>query len=222
LLDIGPGVLEKLRKIKSDPIDIKAVFVSHLHVDHVLDLLALLKIRAYPPRRKLLIYGPRGIRDWIDLMTTDRRLFGYLSDLRCREILEIHECWEGFRKLEAGLALRTVPVNHFRGIAYRLEFPDGVSVTYSGDTAPDFRLIELSRGSTVLIHECSFPADSLRGKHTSDKDLVEIVKKAQPKILIVVHLYPEMENRISELLSKLRSAFAGEVYVPKDLDEIEV
>ena len=191
-------------------------------MDHVLDLPALIKIRAYPPRRKLSIYGPRGIRDWIDLMITDRRLFGYLSNLKCREILEIHECWEDSREIEPGVRLYTVPVEHFRGIAYKLEFPRGITITYSGDTIPDPRLIELARGSTILIHECSFPADKLKGKHTSDEDLVRIVKEVQPKILIAVHLYPEMENRVDELLSKLRAAFDGEVYVPKDLDEIEV
>ena len=214
--------MEKLRRIGADLSEIKAVFVSHLHVDHVLDLPALIKIRAYPPRRKLSIYGPRGIRDWIDLMITDRRLFGYLSNLKCHEILEIHECWEDSREIEPGVRLHTVPVEHFRGIAYKLEFPRGITITYSGDTIPDPRLIELTRGSTILIHECSFPADKLKGKHTSDEDLVRIVKEVQPKILIAVHLYPEMENRVDELLSKLRAAFDGEVYVPKDLDEIEV
>jgi len=222
LLDIGPGTIEKLRRIGIDPREIKAVLISHLHIDHVLDLLALLKIRTFPPRRILRIYGPSGILDWLDLMTTDRRLFGYLSDLRCKDIIRVHECWEDSRELEGGLRIRTTPVNHFRSVAYRLDLPNGVSITYSGDTAPDPKLVELGRGSTILIHECSFPADKLAGKHTSDLDLVEIARGIQPKILIAIHLYPEMEEKVDELISRLRSAFPGEVHIPEDMEVIEV
>jgi len=106
-------------------------------------------------------------------------------------------------------------------VAYRLEL-EGHSIVYSGDTAPDPKLLELARGCDILIHECSFPAERLLGKHTSDKDLIRIAAEVNPKILIVVHLYPEMESRVRELVNGLRKVFDGEVYVPKDLDVIEV
>ncbi len=222
LLDIGPGVIEKLRKLKIDLSEIKSVLITHLHVDHILDLPALIKIRAYLPRRTLKIYGPRGIGAWLDLILTDQRLFGYLSRLGCKEFLEVYECWKDARELEPGVKIYTTPVEHFNGIAYRLEFDDGTAITYSGDTSPDPRLVELARGSKVLIHECSFPAEKMRGKHTSDDDLVEIVREVQPEILIIVHLYPEMEPWVDRLRKKLKGVFSGEVYVPEDMSTIEV
>ena len=222
LLDIGPGTLEKLREMGVDPGEIKRVFVTHLHVDHVLDLLALIKIKAYLPERRLTIYGPRGISEWLDLLTTDNMLFGYLSRMGCKDYLDVHECWETSTTIENGIKLSTTPVEHFNGIAYRLDFLGGISLTYSGDTVPDDRLIDLARGSRILIHECSLPSDKMRGKHTSDEDLVEIVRELQPEILIVVHLYPEMEKQVDVLREKLRSAFAGKIYIPRDLTTIEV
>src|SRR3954454_4151457 len=49
VLDLGPGTLSELRR-HADFRTLDAVIVSHLHVDHVLDLLALRHALAYNPR----------------------------------------------------------------------------------------------------------------------------------------------------------------------------
>jgi len=221
LLDVGPGTIEKLRRVNVNPNDIRIILITHLHIDHVADLLPLIKIRAYSERRdKLKIYGPRGLRRFLDLLLRDHRLFGYLSRLGCINLIDVREVWEGSTQLH-NMQLHFTNVEHFNGVAYRLEL-EGHSIVYSGDTAPDPKLLELARGCDILIHECSFPAEKLLGKHTSDKDLIRIAAEINPKILIVVHLYPEMESRVKELINGLRRVFDGEVYVPKDLDVIEV
>src|SRR5918997_846170 len=47
-LDLGPGTLQELRR-HADFRALDAVVVSHMHVDHVLDLLALRHALAYNP-----------------------------------------------------------------------------------------------------------------------------------------------------------------------------
>lgn len=219
LLDIGPGTIEKLRRINVNPNDIKAVLITHLHIDHVGDLLPLIKIRAYGGGR-LRIYGPTGLREFLDLLLRDHRLFGYLSMLGCVDLIDVREFWRGSVQLDQ-MKLHFTNVEHFNGIAYRIEL-EGRSIVYSGDTILDMNLVRLARGCDVLIHECSFPAKKLLGKHTSDEDLMRIVAEINPRILIVVHLYPEMEEKVEELINGLRKVFSGEVYVPRDLDVIEV
>ena len=222
LLDIGPGTIEKLRKLGVNPNEIETVLVTHLHIDHVVDLLPLIKLRAYASdKRRLKIYGPKGIKEWLSLLITDQRLFGYLSRLGCPDLIDVHEKHSGSSLLNPDVKVSSTPVQHFGGIAYKLEL-DGRTITYSGDTPRDPKLIEFARGSTVLIHECSFPREKLFGKHTSDEDLIRIVSEVEPEILIVVHLYPEMEEREESLKRRLKDAFHGEVYIPRDLDIIEV
>lgn len=220
-MDIGPGVIEKLRRVGVDPESISVVAISHLHVDHVSDLLPLIKLRALGSRGRLRIFGPPGTGKWLDLLISDRRLFGYLSDLGCHEFIDLHEVWDGLVKLEPGIVLRSKPVEHFNGVAYRVDLASG-SITYSGDAMPDPRLIELARGTRVLIHECSFPADKLKGKHTSTEDLRRIVAEVDPEILIVTHIYPEMEEVLQEFVKELSKEFNGLIYAPKDLDVVEV
>ncbi len=221
LLDIGPGVIEKLRRIKVNPESIQAVLITHLHLDHVSDLLPLLKIKALTGGERLLILGSPRTGRWLDLMTTDRRLFGYLSDLRCRDVMEVHELWDDCLRIATGVRVCSKPVEHFDGIAYRIELDD-LSITYSGDTVPDQRLINLAEGSKILIHECSFPADKLRGKHTSAIDLLRIVAEVNPEILIITHLYPEMEEDLPRFYETLSKVFSGRIYAPKDLDVLQV
>ncbi len=221
LLDVGPGVIEKLRRVKVDLKSIQAVLITHLHLDHVSDLLPLLKIRALTEGEKLLILGPYQIGKWLDLMITDRRLFGYLSDLGCRDIVEVHELWDDCLTIKPGVRVCSKPVEHFRGVAYRIDLDD-LSIAYSGDAVPDRNLIDLARGSTVLIQECSFPADKLKGKHTSAEDLLKIVAEVNPEVLIITHLYPEMEDDLPRLFEMLSREFKGRFYAPKDLDVIEV
>ena len=48
VLDLGPGTLQELRR-HTDFRTLDAVIVSHMHVDHVLDLLALRHALAYNP-----------------------------------------------------------------------------------------------------------------------------------------------------------------------------
>jgi ribonuclease Z len=218
---VGPGVLEKLRRADVDPRSIDIILVTHLHLDHVSDLLPFIKLRALWNRRLLRVFGPPGMSRMLDLLISDRRIFGYLSDLGCRDLVELHEVWDDALELKPGIILRSKPVEHFNGVAYRIDLPS-TSITYSGDTTPDPRLIELARGTSILIHECSFPADRLKGKHTSAEDLMRIAGEVGPKMLVLTHIYPEMEERLQVFLEMLGERLGVKVYAPRDLDVIKV
>src|SRR5918997_3473544 len=58
-LDLGPGTLQELRR-HTDFRTLDAVVVSHMHVDHVLDLLALRHALAYNP-----LPAPAPMRVWL-------------------------------------------------------------------------------------------------------------------------------------------------------------
>src|SRR5215208_7265565 len=59
VLDLGPGTLQELRR-HTDFRTLGAVLVSHMHVDHVLDLLALRHALAYNP-----VPAPGSVPVWL-------------------------------------------------------------------------------------------------------------------------------------------------------------
>jgi ribonuclease BN (tRNA processing enzyme) len=68
VLDFGPGVLQELRK-HCDFRRLDAIVISHLHLDHTLDLGALRFALAYnpePPDRRIPLWMPPGGRAFLD------------------------------------------------------------------------------------------------------------------------------------------------------------
>ena len=65
LLDLGSGALGALHRY-ADPLAIDAVFLSHLHADHCLDLCGYYVMRKYHPdgqQPRIPVWGPVGTAD---------------------------------------------------------------------------------------------------------------------------------------------------------------
>ena len=106
-----------------------------------------------------------------------------------------------------------IPMEISPWFGLRLDSVDGKSVVFSGDTAPCDRLIELSQGADLLIHECTFPQTAIdfRSKagigtwaHTSPTDLGEIAVKSNVKSLVATHFghFDSHRPAVRELMSK--------------------
>src|SRR3712207_6490006 len=68
LIDCGEGTQQQLLRSVGRP-DLDAVFITHLHLDHWLGLLGMLKTFDLRARDKpLAVYGPPGLRRLIDAM----------------------------------------------------------------------------------------------------------------------------------------------------------
>ena len=68
MLDLGPGTLPELRR-HTDFRTLDGIIISHMHVDHVLDLLALRHALAYnpvPAPAPIPIWLPPGGREILD------------------------------------------------------------------------------------------------------------------------------------------------------------
>lgn len=67
LWDIGPGAVERIRKDYGEPANIKHVFISHGHLDHLADLLTLVNTRHLAElnrkRQPLTVYHSEPDRD---------------------------------------------------------------------------------------------------------------------------------------------------------------
>jgi ribonuclease Z len=85
LFDCGEGTQRQLLRSTVGLVDLREVFLTHFHADHVLGLPGMLKTFALRGREEaLVVYGPRGLQD---LLGSLKRVVGRLSyELRVVEL----------------------------------------------------------------------------------------------------------------------------------------
>ncbi len=100
----------------------------------------------------------------------------------------------------------------------------GLSIAYSGDTAPNSELASAAQGVSLLIHEATY-TNELKEKaseylHSTAAQAAEIATLAKAKRLALIHISPRYENN-QQHLQEARSIFQ-QSFAPNDLDVIEL
>jgi ribonuclease BN (tRNA processing enzyme) len=149
LLDLGQGAFPRLAA-KIEPSTVDAVFVSHLHPDHFIDLIALrhyLRWQFHPPRRVRVI-APDGLEGRLDALHDEPGFAAASLDI---EPLRVGDTTIGDITVEAA------PVTHTRDShAFRVTAPSGPGLVYSGDCGRADDLAALTRPGDILLSEVSF------------------------------------------------------------------
>jgi ribonuclease BN (tRNA processing enzyme) len=216
IFDLGAGVLHRLSCSLEDITKIEHIFISHLHVDHVSDMVALMQslwLSGY--ERTLNVYGPSGIVKMAALLG---EIFPYLKG---KIKIKYHQLERGFLAKVKEWTVLAFPVDHGDIEAYGFHIEaEGKRVVYSGDTRPCKEMIKHAKGADLLIHECSMP-DRMKGKqvaatHTTPGDLGKLAVEAEVKALVLVHMYPELLEELGDALRSIRSSYSGKIIVPRD------
>lgn len=204
LLDCGEGTYgqivrlygkERTREIMRQ---LQAVYVSHLHADHHIGLIALLKERQeLEPEKPLLLLAPRQIEPWLQFYNRQIESIADAYTLVANgELLEYPLTGEDVERLGI-VSIATCLVRHCPnafGVSLTLQAQhEGapIKVTYSGDTMPCDDLVELGRNSTVLIHEATMEDDleeEARIKtHSTISQAIQQGRDMQAKHIILTH-----------------------------------
>ena len=100
----------------------------------------------------------------------------------------------------------------------------GRKVTYSGDTRPCEKLIELARDSDVLIHEATYEdADqdkAIEHCHSTSKEAATIAKEANVKLLVLTHISTRYTTDLN-IKEEAKEIFENTV-VANDFTEINI
>jgi ribonuclease BN (tRNA processing enzyme) len=151
LLDLGNGSFGPLQGFV-DPGELDAVYLSHLHADHCLDVAPFVVWHRYSsraPRPRVPLYAPVG---------ADRRLaMAYDDDGDpLTDVFDFVFIGPGSFSL-GPFEVRTARTAHpIECNAVRLEAA-GRSLVYTGDTGPCERVVDLARGADVLLAEAAHP-----------------------------------------------------------------
>jgi ribonuclease BN (tRNA processing enzyme) len=227
LFDCGCGVLGRIVEAGYGHTDIDTVILTHLHLDHVGDVLALLKARWLSGATNAVhIYGPQGTQEWFGKVIAP---YDYLQDKFKVEITELSG-GEAFSPEGRGedtgddsIITCTPTIHSVPSLAYRVESKNK-AVVYTGDTEPSEMLFRFADGADAFIHECSFPLGFETTNHATPDMLTGMMQKYPLEVghLYLVHLYPHMQGREAEAVEHIIHYFKGNITIASDLMKIEV
>jgi ribonuclease BN (tRNA processing enzyme) len=196
LLDLGNGSFGALLGL-ADPNTVDALFLSHLHADHCLDVAPFVVWHRYSglsSGRRVPLFAPEG---------ADARLsLAYDGDgATLTDVFDFVVVTPG--TFEIGpFAVETTRTDHpVECHAVRLT-AGGRSLVYTGDTGPCSRVVDLARGADVLLAEAAHPPGPHlpKGLHLTGREAGEHAAAAGVGRLLLTHV-PAWVDEIGQLFA---------------------
>lgn len=218
VLDLGPSTLIELRK-HTDYRELDAIVISHLHMDHVLDLFILRFMLNYNPvkaNRKIPLYlPPDGIAFMAkaaDLWATDPdEVDDYFTG-----VFEMQE-YDPAQPLTVGSATITFAetAHVIPCWAMRIQPGDGEDLVYTADTGIGVDLDEFASGASVIIADSASALDDqpavIEGVHFNAPRAAEFASRAGCDHLILTHQWEERDPLRN--LEVARKHFQGRISI---------
>ena len=211
LIDLGSGATRNLIAANIDPLSVEAVFLTHLHFDHIADL-PVFVIGSWMSGKSgaPLIYGPPGTNEAIghlfeggafdvDIRARSqyRQRQGNMEALRP----DVRPMAPGVIFDDDTLKVTAMPVDHIPPdicACYGLKLESGgKTVVFSSDTKALPEMADFAKGADLLIHEATFPEAAIEYRaqngigtfsHTSPRELGRIAASAGVGQVIATHI----------------------------------
>ena len=220
LLDSGAGASRQISRAGRTIKEISKLFYTHFHIDHIGDLPSILfaiKNSDFGDSTTSLdIYAHQ---DFMKFLTTFENLYG--DWIRNPDYpYEFHPLNGKVVEFD-NFVLKLFPANHNpESLIFRFEDHYGKSLVYTGDTDYCDGLVEAARDADLLLTECSFPDNYDVQGHLSPSKVRKVVKKANPKQVVLTHLYPNNDD--STLIERIGLKNDRAIKKARDLEEIQV
>ncbi len=211
LLDCGEGAQRQLMKYGVSYMKVKAIFITHLHLDHFLGAFGLVETMALNGRKeKLAIYGPPG----------SRGVFGK------KEFLEIIEIGPKFSADFGEFSVAAFPVQHSRD-SFGFAFEEKEKVRFyeekakaAGLRGPMFSEImrkgELRVGKkTIKLKDVTYSQEGKKLVYSGDTQPCPSTAKAAKGADLLMHEATFGEDKKGEAEEAKHSTAAGAAAVAK-------
>lgn len=241
LFDCGRGATQRIEQVKIPFTEIDALFLTHLHSDHVVGIPDLW-LTGWARGRKvpLRVWGPAGTKAMMSHMEE-----AFQFDIQIRQeddklpaqgvTVVAKDIDQSVVYDDAGIKITAFAVDHGRvkpALGYRIDFA-GHSVVLSGDTRYSENLIHFSQGTDLLIHEVIDPGafrmknpsvsperfQAIVGHHTTAEQAGTVFALVKPKLAVYSHIVP---GDATDLVPLTRKTYAGPLEVGEDAMSFDV
>jgi ribonuclease BN (tRNA processing enzyme) len=240
LVDCGEGTYSNLQEGGYNFKDIKALFFTHLHIDHTADYSNIVIANLISPNEHLDIIGPTNTGKLYDVIKEV-----YADDIvyRMNNIARKNEKTVNENKVNTAvnvqeligdntiniddIVITSAEMTHtIYTLAYRFDI-EGKSIVISGDTEYDEDLIRLSKDADVLVIDGSSTGNKVNNNntatdisHMSVEDMATIASKANIKVLVLTHYKTITQSDKERCLEEISKIFDGQVIFAEDMMEI--
>lgn len=215
VFDLGPGSFGQLWRYV-DPRKIDAVVFSHLHADHMADVISLHVYRRWHPEGCL---GPILLGGPTDLMSRVRGVDGageeetYATEFAPLLLEDQVPFQVGPLKITPYTGWHTV-----EAYGFRVEGPSEgdvsktVSLAYTGDTDYCDSMVYMASGVDLLLSEAGFTAaDKIRGIHLTGERAAQLASDAGAQSLVLTHIQAWTDPEV--VLREARQTWDGAISV---------
>jgi ribonuclease BN (tRNA processing enzyme) len=236
VVDCGYSATEQIVRAGLKLQDVKNIYITHIHPDHISDLPSLIYYSWYAGKESPLnIYGPTPVKqittDYIKALHPSIDI--WLDDIGHAplEPVEVHEFTQGGPVMQdENVKVSCALVNHppvVPALGYRFETADRV-IAFSGDTTPVESVVQLAKGADILVHEAIYtdalrPREGADGRPSGETTGSGIAGNAQKLFDHVVnsHTPPEEAGRIAQEAGVKTLVFAHLAPLPPQVTEFQ-
>ena len=244
LVDCGSGITQRLHELKISSANIDALFFTHLHSDHAVDLYQLIISSWHSYRLKpWKIYGPKGTKKFVkkimDAWAEERKLrISYEARVSAEAFnIDIFE----FKSI-GKIKIKDINIQYFEVDHKPVKFAYGFcftnknkKLTISGDTKPCENLMKYAQKSDVLLHEVFIEGEILeinkmrtkktlhnvKNYHTTSSEVGKVAFISRAKNLVLTHFVPTRFNK-TRLKKIIRKDYGKNPIIGEDLMTIKI
>lgn len=236
LVDTGSGnqILNHLKIKNIDINKIHDIFISHKHIDHLWGIIPLLRYIFQQYKRKnykgiINIYCAEEIKRIVDLFINET--FNEVFEELYKEIVKYHFC-ENYKKFNIiGYEVEVIDTESIECIQYgfKTTLNSGKTLAFLGDVPCSENVYSRIENVDWVLHEAMcLEKDKEKIKpheknHSTVKDVAIVMDKLNIENLVLWHCVDnDIKNRKKLFIEEAKVYFSKNVYVPDDLDEIEL
>lgn len=224
LLDCPGSIIQKLKKVRIDPLSVHSMIVTHIHPDHIYGLPSLIHSLMLDECIIEILGSELSVNFCASLLDLFR-----LRDKKIKCHVNLVPVMEGETyRISPSLNCSFYRVPHSpssMAVGFH-RHGDRMGLLYSGDTPRNPPLLRKMGDLDLLVHDCSAPSrffeayPSLNSMHTDSLSLGKMAQEAGVRRLVPCHFFGELDFSIEEIEVEIKKNFRGKLTIPKDFTRI--